>query len=161
MVNAPVRPGSALSTSSDLKELADKFCTKPPFAFHCKLSGVCQPAMDWINEMKMKFTSLTMMEDEVPFKCQFIGHDVSTGRHSVTLFAFSETNKGREVADEGREVAAEAEDITDGGATASEANEQTLEADETAADTNVTNSLTDRVCCNCLSVCLVQFRQMM
>ena len=117
-----------VSTSTDLKELDDKFCTKPPFTFHCELSGVGRPMADWTDEMKTKFTSATMTDDEVPvvFKCQFIGHDVSTGRHSVslksddgldlsTLFVVSETDEGREVTDEGHEVTDEGREVTDGG----------------------------------------------
>ena len=99
-----------VSASSDVKQLSAKFCTKPPFVYHCELAGVSRQPADWTDELKTKFISLTVTDDEVPmvFSCQFLTHDVNTGCHSVSLksvddvdlsslFAVSKSDEGREV----------------------------------------------------------------
>ena len=77
-----------VSTSSEVKQLAEKFCAKPPFAFRCTLAGV-GPVTDCADAEKTKFLELTVTEDEVPavFSCQFLDQDVDTGRHVVSLSA--------------------------------------------------------------------------
>ena len=77
-----------VSVSTDLKLLHEKFCTKPAFVYHCALQGLRQrPTEDWSDEVKTKFTELTVTEDEMPavFSCQFVSHDADTGRYLVSL----------------------------------------------------------------------------
>jgi len=110
-----------LSTSTDVKLLHEKFCTKPSFVYHCTLGGLSRPtAKEWSDDEKTRFIALTLTEDELPtvFSCQFVSRDVDTGRYLVSLKSaedvdvcglFADTADVSDTAAEGREVTSQEE----------------------------------------------------
>jgi len=77
-----------VSASVDVKQLTDKFRSKPAFVYHCALAGLSrQPVDNWPDEVKARFQQLTVGEDEVAavFSCEFVSCDVESGLHLVSL----------------------------------------------------------------------------
>jgi len=98
-----------VTTSTDLKLLSPKFCSKPPFVYHCSLAGVSQ-AEGWSDEMKTTFLELTTKgEEQEPsvFSCQFVSRNDSTGYHFVSL----QTSDGVSVSDMFADAAVEAGNV--------------------------------------------------